>query len=128
MESFKRQSVKEKIIALRKKNSTITAADMARQLEVSRQAIGDHLKRLGLPTKFHIPSVCKKCDIKVRYGANQCTDCRRASLRMAVACGTCGKEKMILKSELHYRLRSKKYAGKTWYCNKPCFYGRHQSS
>lgn len=119
-----RISTRDKIIDLRKKDPSIPAAEMARQLEVSRQAIGDHLKRLGLPTSFYVPPTCEGCGIKVRYGANQCTDCRKEELRVTVSCGTCGVNKEILKSEIRYRQRAKRYVGKTWYCDKTCFYNR----
>lgn len=52
----------------REKNPQAKAADIARRLGKSRQAIGQALVKLGLPTKFSAVKFCTACGKKLSWG------------------------------------------------------------
>lgn len=52
----------------REKNPQATAADMARRLGKSREAIRQALVELGLPTRFSVAKVCISCGKKLSWG------------------------------------------------------------
>lgn len=54
----------------REKNPRAKAADIARRLGKSRQAIRQALVKLGLPTKFHVVKFCEACGGELPQGNN----------------------------------------------------------
>ena len=59
----------------RERNPQAKAADMARCLGKSREAIRQALVELGLPTRFNVAKVCITCGTKLAWG-NRTSRCR----------------------------------------------------
>lgn len=121
-------TTEQKVIDIRKDNPQMRAANIARQLGISRELVRIYLKRNGLVTRFLPPHQnCPGCGIVISVHSKMCRPCRTKSTRVIVPCGACGKEVSILRSQFKYRQKIKRYSG-SYYCNRECFYNRNADS
>jgi hypothetical protein len=82
----------DKVVELRSKNPLMKAAEMARELEVSRERVRQVLVKRGLPT-VPCPKLCFNCSHHI-YENNKTGFCQRClkELSLTFVCSRCGRK------------------------------------
>jgi hypothetical protein len=111
----------ERVQALREANPLISGANMAKELELSRQRISQILAKLELPTRFY-PShkECPNCKIEFevrrnrKYCSRECANAGKVRTELVIKpCEGCG----VPVTRRPYRIRTK--SGRVW-CSRTC--------
>ncbi len=94
---------KLEIIALRNENPTMSAAEIARQLGISRERVRQILKKNELTTDVRIfqePNHCVYCKIVIKNNKKYCSkECRHLNYLITYTCDYCGAQKTVKKSQ-----------------------------
>ena len=123
-ELTKSQILREEIVALRKEDPKITAAEMARRLGRSRERIRQLLVKLDLPTRISGPvKLCQYCNGPVKSNNKAklfCSaECYSDSRNTLVICHNCGvpfKRRIKL---IDYYVHVRNY--ERFFCDRKCF-------
>ena len=116
---------KNRIVRLRHKNPLMSNAEIGRQVGVSRDYVGDILKKNGLVTKVPRTPHIKYCDICGNPRANKrltpvCSPrCRFLYFRVRVTCSYCKVDFYLKRGEVAQRYRR---GYNNIHCSKKCFY------
>lgn len=114
---------KNRIIRLRHKNPLMSNAEIGRQIGVSRDYVGDILKKNGLVTRVPHKPYVKYCDICGNPRAKQrripvCSSrCRFLYFRIRVTCSYCKIDFYLKRGEVVQRYRR---GYNNIYCSQKC--------
>lgn len=107
------------ISELRKLRPCLPAAEIARQVGISRERVRQILSKLGLPTDTRVSRLCIVCSKRLNGKANYkyCSkDCQYQDSHILVRCDNCGNLKQVGKS--HIITQTKRY--QHFFCSKYC--------
>ena len=98
----------QSIVQLREQYPKISNAEIARKLGISRQAVWQHVKRLGLQGDNRGEyGWCLQCEIAMHKRARKfCSrECQIAYTRINLMCDVCGKQYQRRTKELLWRMQ-----------------------
>lgn len=124
-------SKKEQVKALRNQNPTMRASEIASELRITRQRVGQILIELKLPTTFKKEHFCT-CGKEISSVQKYCKSCFSESRRMDLVCFVCKQIfQRLIKEYVGRNLNQYassnptaypggKYTGKV-FCSRHCF-------